>query len=126
MIHLKRFSLFFDLRRKLIVFSIFHRNINYFFLLLSLFSFRFILPSPLLLSLSFFKNNSNILVQDSFRVMPGLDDLELFSFWVASRLPLTAQVSVGLLQVSSTLQRLQSLLQVIQGGNPLSANCNIQ
>eukprot|EP00026_Physarum_polycephalum_P007720 Phypoly_transcript_07785.p1 GENE.Phypoly_transcript_07785~~Phypoly_transcript_07785.p1 ORF type:complete len:432 (+),score=23.90 Phypoly_transcript_07785:112-1407(+) len=63
---------------------------------------------------------------ESFREMPGLDDLESFSFWVASRLPLTVQISCDLLQVTSTLQRLQSLLQLVQGGNLQSPNCRIQ
>jgi hypothetical protein len=52
--------------------------------------------------------------------------LESFSFWVAARLPLTVQISVDLLQYTSTLQRLQSLLQLVQGGNPQSPNCCIQ
>lgn len=63
---------------------------------------------------------------ESFREMPGLDDLESFSFWVASRLPLTVQISADLLQVTSTLQRLQSLLHLVQGGNSQSAHCIVQ
>lgn len=63
---------------------------------------------------------------ESFRVIPGLEDLELFSFWVASRLPLTVKISADLLQLTSTLQRLQSLLQLVQGGSPQSANCCVQ
>lgn len=62
---------------------------------------------------------------ESFGVMPGLEDLEQFSFWVASRLPLTSQVSVDLLLLSSTLSRLQSLLLVVQGGSAQSAGCSI-
>jgi len=65
---------------------------------------------------------------DSFPTMPSTEDLETFSLWVAARMPLpSGQTPIEVLQTTSTLQRLQKLLHVIQGGSSAqSANCVVQ